>query len=629
MLEGTHAADALTLRSAGVVRRPRHRPAPRHPGARGRPRRRRGDAGRRDAARLRPAGAGHRVASRRCRRSAAWCARTARCTRRCTRSGRWPTAGGLDEAVGPGQRAVVVGGGLLGLQVARALTVRGVRDRGGRGRRAPAVLPARRRRRPGPGPRPAPARHRGLHRRARGPADRRGAAARQRLRARHRPRRAHRRRPALDRARPPGRADGPPRGRRRLRACASVTDERIHAIGDCAEHRGRTTGFVPPAWEQAGVLADRPLPASDAAYDGSRSVARLRATGLDVAVLGDPEHADGEVVEMTNPIAGSHRKLVVARRRDRRRRARRRPLAGRADHPALRPGHRARPGRARPAAARGAGLGADRACPTTPRSAPARASAPGGSGPASSYAACRETTRATTGCGGCEPVVRRLLGEDVAVPVGLTRAALPGSWVALGGGRVERGSRSTAPANVPAPCSRGSSDPYCLPRGVRPAERVGQQAGRPDPARRRRRPGLEKAQLRRLRHPQPMQPSSPLLSRSRAAIWSSSRAASAGRSGASRPWSGFRLPGSRESSSRISPMREPHVGGGPDEGQPPQHAALEASLAAGRAVGLDQALGLVVADRRRREAAAAGDLAHRGAGLGHPSRCTSPDLNLT
>jgi NAD(P)H-nitrite reductase large subunit len=91
---------------------------------------------------------------------------------------------------------------------------------------------------------------------------------------------------------------------------ASVTDARIHAIGDCAEHAGRTTGFVSPAWEQAGVLADH-LTGGHAAYDGARSVARLRATGLDVAVLGDPERTDGEVVEVTNPVAGTHRKLVV------------------------------------------------------------------------------------------------------------------------------------------------------------------------------------------------------------------------------------------------------------------------------------------------------------------------------
>ncbi len=93
----------------------------------------------------------------------------------------------------------------------------------------------------------------------------------------------------------------------------SVDDPDVHAIGDCAEHDGRTTGFVPPAWEQAGLLADH-LAGGDVRYCGSRSVARLRATGLDVAVLGDPEGATrdgGQVVEVTNPVAGTHRKLVV------------------------------------------------------------------------------------------------------------------------------------------------------------------------------------------------------------------------------------------------------------------------------------------------------------------------------
>ena len=90
----------------------------------------------------------------------------------------------------------------------------------------------------------------------------------------------------------------------------SVTDEDVYAIGDCAEYRSRTTGFVPPAWEQASLLA-RHLAGEEVEYDGSRNVARLRATGLDVAVLGDPEHADGDIVEVTNPIIGSHRRLVV------------------------------------------------------------------------------------------------------------------------------------------------------------------------------------------------------------------------------------------------------------------------------------------------------------------------------
>jgi len=90
----------------------------------------------------------------------------------------------------------------------------------------------------------------------------------------------------------------------------TVTDDRIHAIGDCAEYRGRTSGFVSPAWEQAGVLAAR-LCGGEDLYKGSRSVARLRASNLEVAVLGDPEHTTGDVVEVANPIRGSYRKLVV------------------------------------------------------------------------------------------------------------------------------------------------------------------------------------------------------------------------------------------------------------------------------------------------------------------------------
>jgi NAD(P)H-nitrite reductase large subunit len=90
----------------------------------------------------------------------------------------------------------------------------------------------------------------------------------------------------------------------------TVTDERVHAIGDCAEYRGRTSGFVSPAWEQAGVLAAR-LCGDQRHYEGSRVVARLRASDLEVAVLGDPEHTMGDVVDVANPIKGTYRKLVV------------------------------------------------------------------------------------------------------------------------------------------------------------------------------------------------------------------------------------------------------------------------------------------------------------------------------
>ena len=187
----------------------------------------------------------------------------------------------------------------------------------------------------------------------------------------------------------------------------SPDDPAVHAIGDCAEYDGRTTGFVPPAWDQAGVLAAH-LAGEPTVYAGSRPVARLRATGLDVAVLGDPERTDGQVVEVTNPIVGSHRKLVVA--------------DGRIVAAAL-VGDLSRVGLITQHYDRGTVLG-----PAEPGDLlmPERARAPaplpddaevcvcagvsaGRIRACSSLTQVREYTRATTGCGGCAPVVRQLL----------------------------------------------------------------------------------------------------------------------------------------------------------------------------------------------------------------------------
>lgn len=189
----------------------------------------------------------------------------------------------------------------------------------------------------------------------------------------------------------------------------SVTDDRIHAIGDCAEHDGRTTGFVPPAWEQAALLAAH-LIGAEVVYEGSRSVARLRATDLDVAVLGDPEHTTGDVVEVSNPISGTHRKLVlrdgvivaaamigdlsriglITQLYDQR------TVLGAHEPSELFASERAAepvvlPDEAEVCACAGVTAGAIRGCPDLD--------------------AVRATTRATTGCGGCLSAVRDLLRQ--------------------------------------------------------------------------------------------------------------------------------------------------------------------------------------------------------------------------
>ncbi|WP_338089498.1 FAD-dependent oxidoreductase [Nocardioides lijunqiniae] len=197
---------------------------------------------------------------------------------------------------------------------------------------------------------------------------------------------------------------------------ASVTDPDVHAIGDCAEHAGRTTGFVAPAWEQAAILADR-LTGGGAVHTGSRTVARLRATGLDVAVLGDPERAaadGGEVVEVTNPVVGSHRKLVV---RDGVIVAA--TLVGDLSRIGLITQYFDR-GTRLAGAEPGQLLMGDRTAPPARLAADAEICACAGVS-AGRIRACasldevRETTRATTGCGGCASAVRELLATRPAL----------------------------------------------------------------------------------------------------------------------------------------------------------------------------------------------------------------------
>jgi assimilatory nitrate reductase electron transfer subunit len=62
------------------------------------------------------------------------------------------------------------------------------------------------------------------------------------------------------------------------------SDPSILAIGDCAEHRGRGYGLVAPAWEQAAVAAlGIARPSAGASYPGSVPVTRLKAADVELA----------------------------------------------------------------------------------------------------------------------------------------------------------------------------------------------------------------------------------------------------------------------------------------------------------------------------------------------------------
>ncbi|WP_409332365.1 nitrite reductase large subunit NirB [Trujillonella humicola] len=91
-------------------------------------------------------------------------------------------------------------------------------------------------------------------------------------------------------------------------------DPDVYAIGECAQHRGSVYGLVAPAWEHAKVLADV-LTGTDptAEYTGSRTATKLKVAGVDVATMGinTPERDDDEFLVISEPKRGVHLSVVI------------------------------------------------------------------------------------------------------------------------------------------------------------------------------------------------------------------------------------------------------------------------------------------------------------------------------
>jgi nitrite reductase (NADH) large subunit len=88
----------------------------------------------------------------------------------------------------------------------------------------------------------------------------------------------------------------------------------IYAVGECVQHRGQTYGLVAPLWEQARVLADH-LTGADpaAAYLGSRVATKLKVAGVDVASMGlkEAELDTDETVVFAEPRRGVYQSVII------------------------------------------------------------------------------------------------------------------------------------------------------------------------------------------------------------------------------------------------------------------------------------------------------------------------------
>ncbi|MFD5617918.1 NAD(P)/FAD-dependent oxidoreductase [Streptomyces yangpuensis] len=95
-----------------------------------------------------------------------------------------------------------------------------------------------------------------------------------------------------------------------------TSDPRIHAIGDCAEHAGQVYGLAGAALEQADALA-AVLTGGSAPYTGTRALTRLTLGGtgdgsLDLAAFGETTPLPGDdVVRLTDGTRRTYRKVVL------------------------------------------------------------------------------------------------------------------------------------------------------------------------------------------------------------------------------------------------------------------------------------------------------------------------------
>jgi len=93
-------------------------------------------------------------------------------------------------------------------------------------------------------------------------------------------------------------------------------DPRIYAVGECAQHRGIAYGLVAPLFEQGKVAANQLAGLGYASYKGSVTSTKLKVTGIDLFSAGEFNEAEGdEVISLQDPAAGTYKKLVISNNR--------------------------------------------------------------------------------------------------------------------------------------------------------------------------------------------------------------------------------------------------------------------------------------------------------------------------
>lgn len=92
--------------------------------------------------------------------------------------------------------------------------------------------------------------------------------------------------------------------------------EGIYAVGECAEHREIVYGLVAPLYEQSKVLASRICGKETAPYEGSVSGTQLKVAGVDLFSAGEIfEDETTQAIKVHNEFDGVYKKILVRENR--------------------------------------------------------------------------------------------------------------------------------------------------------------------------------------------------------------------------------------------------------------------------------------------------------------------------
>ncbi len=95
----------------------------------------------------------------------------------------------------------------------------------------------------------------------------------------------------------------------------ACSDPAVYAVGECVEHRGQTYGLVAPLWDMAKVCAAQLTGDTAAAYAPTVTATRLKVTGVELFSAGSFGEAGSEDIVFRDAARGVYKRLVLSENR--------------------------------------------------------------------------------------------------------------------------------------------------------------------------------------------------------------------------------------------------------------------------------------------------------------------------